>query len=116
MFTKILPPSPLSVSFHTGVQSGSGSTCTDELVVCKRQRSPTIPISKVQPPKPANTKGPITATATMPSVLPQARIASLARFLEKIKGRVAIGLPYEVSKKSVQCTTLESNACNIEYG
>ncbi|KAE8682007.1 Jasmonate-zim-domain protein 3, putative isoform 3 [Hibiscus syriacus] len=96
-------PSPLSVSSHTGVQSRSGSINTDELVVYKTTGSSTTPISKAEPPKPANTKGPI--TGMMPSV-PQARKASLARFLEKRKERVTTAAPYEVSKKSLQSTTL----------
>ncbi|KAE8729174.1 Jasmonate-zim-domain protein 3, putative isoform 3 [Hibiscus syriacus] len=96
-------PSPLSISSHSGVQSRSGSTSTDELIVYKTIGSPTTPISKVEPPKPANTKGPI--TGMMPSV-PQARKASLARFLEKRKERVTTAAPYEVSKKPLQCTTL----------
>ncbi|GMI83458.1 JASMONATE-INSENSITIVE 3, jasmonate-zim-domain protein 3 [Hibiscus trionum] len=103
-------PSPLSVSSHNGVQSRSESTSTDELMVYKSTGSPTTPISIVEPPKPANIKGPITSTGMMPSV-PQARKASLTRFLEKRKERVTtIAAPYEVIKKPLQCTRLESNA------
>ncbi|KAL4280431.1 hypothetical protein GQ457_03G026630 [Hibiscus cannabinus] len=97
-------PSPLSVSSHNGVQSRSGSTSTDELMVCKTTGSPTTPISSVEPPKLAN-MGP--ATGMMPPSVPQARKASLTRFLEKRKGRVTTAAPYEVYKKPLQCTALE---------
>ncbi|KAK8677191.1 hypothetical protein V6N13_142744 [Hibiscus sabdariffa] len=99
-------PSPLSVSSHNGVQSRSGSTSTDELMLCKTTGSPTTPISSVEPPKPAN-MGPITAISMMPPSVPQARKASLTWFLEKRKGRVTTAAPYEVNKKPLQCTALE---------
>ncbi|XP_022776456.1 protein TIFY 6B-like isoform X2 [Durio zibethinus] len=78
--------SPLSVSSHTGSQSRSGSSGTEELMVCKTTRTPTTPISKVEPKKLVNTIESVAATGMMPSV-PQARKASLARFLEKRKER-----------------------------
>ncbi|XWS22867.1 hypothetical protein CRYUN_Cryun29cG0073000 [Craigia yunnanensis] len=100
---------PLSVSSHTGAQSRSGSTSTDELMVCKTTGSPTTPINKVEPPKLVNTMGSVAATGRMPSV-PQARKASLARFLEKRKERVMSAAPYDLSKKSQHYATLEMNA------
>ncbi|XP_012440543.1 protein TIFY 6B isoform X1 [Gossypium raimondii] len=102
-------PSPLSVSSHTGVQSRSGSTSTDEKTVCKTTGSLTTPISLVEAPKLANTMGPVTPTSMMPSV-PQARKASLAWFLEKRKERIMTASPYDLSKKPPHCTTQESNA------
>ncbi|XP_022734988.1 protein TIFY 6B-like [Durio zibethinus] len=101
--------SPLSVSSHTGAQSRSGSSSNDELMVCKTTGSPTTPISKVEPPKLVNTMGSVAATGMMPSV-PQARKASLARFLEKRKARATSAAPYDLSKKSPHCATPESNA------
>ncbi|XVE85459.1 hypothetical protein DITRI_Ditri17bG0092600 [Diplodiscus trichospermus] len=101
--------SPLSLSSHAGAQSRSGSTSTDELMVCKTVGNPITTISKVEPPKLVNTIGSVAATGMMPSV-PQARKASLARFLEKRKERVTSAAPYDLSKKSPHCATLESNA------
>ncbi|XWS63962.1 hypothetical protein CRYUN_Cryun06bG0146400 [Craigia yunnanensis] len=101
--------SPLSVSTYTGAQSRSGSSSTDDLMVCKTTGTPTTPISKVEPPKLVNTMGSVAATGMMPSV-PQARKASLARFLEKRKERVMSAAPYNLSKKSLDYATLESNA------
>ncbi|XWS69372.1 hypothetical protein CRYUN_Cryun04dG0173400 [Craigia yunnanensis] len=79
--------SPLSVSSHTGAQSRSVSSSTDELMVCKTTGTLTTPISKVEPPKLLNTMGSAAANGMMPSV-PQARKASLTRFLEKRKERL----------------------------
>lgn len=87
--------SPLSVSSHTGTQSRSGSSSTDELLAVKTTGVPTTLVSKVEPPKVVN------ATAMLPSAVPQARKASLARFLEKRKERVMnAAAPYNLSKKS----------------
>ncbi|XP_022726969.1 protein TIFY 6B-like isoform X1 [Durio zibethinus] len=101
--------SPLSVSSHAGAQSWSGSTSTDKLMVCKTAGTPTNSVGKVEPPKLVNTIGSVAATGIMPSV-PQARKASLARFLEKRKERVTSVAPYNLSKKSLDFAALESNA------
>lgn len=87
--------SHLSGSSHTGTQSRSGSTSSDELLAAKTTGVPTTPVSKVEPPKVVN------ATAMLPSAVPQARKASLARFLEKRKERVLnAAAPYNLSKKA----------------
>ncbi|CAB4265215.1 unnamed protein product [Prunus armeniaca] len=91
--------SPLSVSSHTGVQSVSGSTNTDELMAPRTTGHPTSPVSKMEPPKIVNAVGSVAATSLIPSAVPQARKASLARFLEKRKERVMISAPYNLSKK-----------------
>lgn len=62
--------SPLSVSSHTGAQSASGSSCTDELRGAKTNGVPTTPISKVEPPRIVNPVGSVTASAMMPSGMP----------------------------------------------
>ncbi|XVE91971.1 hypothetical protein REPUB_Repub01dG0057000 [Reevesia pubescens] len=102
-------PSPLSVSSHTGAQSRSGSTSTNELIVYKTTGTSTTPIGKVEPPKSVNSMGSVATTGMIPSV-PQARKASLARFLEKRKERVMNAAPYNLSKMSLDYATLESNA------
>ncbi|MED6180512.1 hypothetical protein PIB30_011029 [Stylosanthes scabra] len=98
-------PSPLSVSSHTGAHSGSGSTSTDEFLTAKSTGIPTASVSKVEPPKVV-----VSATAMLTSAVPQARKASLARFLEKRKERVMNSAPYNLNKKSEECAT--SNASN----
>lgn len=59
--------SPLSVSSHTGAQSGSGSSCTDDLRVAKPNGVPTTPMSKAEPPRIVSAVEPVAATAMMPS-------------------------------------------------
>ncbi|KAK8583012.1 hypothetical protein V6N13_069777 [Hibiscus sabdariffa] len=101
-------PSPHAVA----AQSGSGSTSTEDQMICKTSGTPTpsTPISKFEPPNLVNTMGSVAATGMMPSV-PQARKASLARFLEKRKERVMNASPYNFSKTFIDyATTLESNA------
>jgi len=44
-------PSPISISTHTGAQSGSGSTSTDELLAVKTTGVPTTFVSNDDPPK-----------------------------------------------------------------
>nr|AGV54585.1 hypothetical protein [Phaseolus vulgaris] len=85
--------SPISVSSHTAAQSGSGSTSTDEFLAAKTTGVPTTPICIVEPPKV------VCATAMLTSAVPQARKASLARFLEKRKERVMSAAPYTLNKK-----------------
>lgn len=101
--------SPVSVSSHTGPQSGSGSVCSDEFLIAKTSRgpTPTTSASKVETPKVVNT------TTMFPSAIPQARKASLARFLEKRKERVMSTAPYNLNKKSEDAPSLNSMAANI---
>ncbi|GAU40724.1 hypothetical protein TSUD_14090 [Trifolium subterraneum] len=96
-----IPPSsgissPLSVSSHTGPQSGSGSSSSDEFLAAKTSRgpTPTTSASKVETPKVVN------ATTMFSSAIPQARKASLARFLEKRKERVMSAAPYNLNNKN----------------
>ncbi|KAM5566857.1 protein TIFY 6B-like [Rosa sericea] len=105
-------PSPLSVSSHTGTQSVSGSTSTDELMAAKTTGLPTTPVSKVEPPKTANAVKSVAATSMIHSAIPQARKASLARFLGKRKERVINSAPYNLSKKSAEGSNPESNGMN----
>ncbi|KAK9935449.1 hypothetical protein M0R45_022552 [Rubus argutus] len=105
--------SPLSVSSHTGAQSASGSTSTDELMAAKTTGLPTTPVSKVEPPKIGNAVGSVAATAMIHSAIPQARKASLARFLGKRKERVINSAPYNLGQKSPECSIPESNGVNF---
>ncbi|XP_027360103.1 protein TIFY 6B-like isoform X5 [Abrus precatorius] len=99
--------SPLSVSSHTGAQLGSGSSSNDEFLAAKSSGAPTTSISKVETPKVVN------ATAMLPSAVPQARKASLARFLEKRKERVMNAAPYNLNKMSENVPQRDSMVCNI---
>ncbi|KAK7837062.1 protein TIFY 6B isoform X1 [Quercus suber] len=101
--------SPLSVSSHTGAQSGSGSTGNDESMAAKTTGAPTTPVSKAVPLQMPKMVAPFPSVAPVP----QARKASLARFLEKRKERVMNLGPYNLNKKSPECTAQESNGANF---
>ncbi|XP_030959639.1 protein TIFY 6B-like isoform X4 [Quercus lobata] len=101
--------SPLSVSSHTGAQSGSGSTGNDESMAAKTTGAPTTPVSKAVPLQITKMVVPFSSVAPVP----QARKASLARFLEKRKERVMNLGPYNLNKKSPECTAQESNGANF---
>ncbi|KAE8076342.1 hypothetical protein FH972_015000 [Carpinus fangiana] len=105
--------SPLSVSSHSGAQSGSGSTSNDELMAAKTNGIPSAPVSKGEPQKIANVVGSVPVTPIFPSAVPQARKASLARFLEKRKERAMSAAPYNLSKKSPECIAQECNGANF---
>ncbi|XP_027912177.1 protein TIFY 6A-like isoform X2 [Vigna unguiculata] len=79
--------SPLSVSSHSGAKSGSVSSSSDEFL------TPKTFVNKADTPKAVNTN------TMLPSAVPQARKASLARFLEKRKERVLSAAPYNLNKK-----------------
>ncbi|XP_061349501.1 protein TIFY 6B-like isoform X4 [Gastrolobium bilobum] len=99
--------SPLSVSSHTGAQSGSGSSCNEEFLAAKTSGGPINSVSKVETPKVVN------ATTMLTSAVPQARKASLARFLEKRKERVMNSAPYNLNKKSEDVAMQNTMISNI---
>ncbi|CAK9172252.1 unnamed protein product [Ilex paraguariensis] len=100
--------SPMSVSSHPASQSG-GSSTTDEGMTGKTVGVTATPVSKVDSPNIATPLGPVASTTIMPSAVPQARKASLARFLEKRKERAMSSAPYSLSNKSPECGTPDSN-------
>ncbi|KAI5579920.1 hypothetical protein POPTR_008G133400v4 [Populus trichocarpa] len=100
------PCSRLSSPSHTGAQSGSGSTSTEEIMATKTTGALTTHVTKPEHTKTANVVGSVTTTTMIPSV-PQARKASLARFLEKRKERVMNAAPYNLNKKSPHFTNPE---------
>ncbi|KAI3516629.1 hypothetical protein L1887_15552 [Cichorium endivia] len=79
--------SPMSVSSHPVGQSNGGPTNKDD---CGKAVTPS---SKVDTPRVINS-----LEQVMQSAVPQARKASLARFLEKRKERVMASAPYGMNK------------------
>ncbi|KAJ8771949.1 hypothetical protein K2173_027126 [Erythroxylum novogranatense] len=72
----------------------------NELSIPKPRVTLASSINQTEPPKPINSVAPAPATLGPAVAVPQARKASLARFLEKRKERVMNASPYSVSKKS----------------
>ncbi|KAF8398960.1 hypothetical protein HHK36_014825 [Tetracentron sinense] len=100
--------SPMSVTSHASAQSGSGIGSPDESMAAKTIGALAAAGSQLEPPKTASSVGSSAATL-IPSAVPQARKASLARFLEKRKERVSNTAPYDLSKKLTDGTAPGSN-------
>ncbi|CAL0313833.1 unnamed protein product [Lupinus luteus] len=100
--------SPLSVSSHTRAPSGSGSTSNNEFLAAKTNVAASSTPVKIAEPRKV-----VDATTMLTSVAPQARKASLARFLEKRKERVMNAAPYNLNMKSEECATAEYNGANF---
>ncbi|KAJ0037925.1 hypothetical protein Pint_22368 [Pistacia integerrima] len=112
--------SPLSVSSHTGAQSGSGSNNTEEPMATKTTGVATTPICKLELSNGVNAMGSVASTSVIPSghsnfyaAIPQARKASLALFLEKRKQRSMNVAPYTTHKKFPEGSTPESRGINF---
>lgn len=94
MQTQIQNPT-ISVTPHMGAQLSRSSSNANDVAGSKNVgRSPPT-LSQHEPSKPTNTSASI-----LPRAVPQARKASLARFLEKRKERVTNAMPYTCEKKS----------------
>ncbi|KAM3324666.1 protein TIFY 6B isoform X1 [Capsicum chacoense] len=99
--------SPMSVSSHPIGQSDGNK---DDMKISKTANISVSPLGTPETPKIVTSLGgPVGANTIMPAAVPQARKASLARFLEKRKERVMNLAPYTLSKKSPECSTPESN-------
>ncbi|KAK6119988.1 hypothetical protein DH2020_046276 [Rehmannia glutinosa] len=98
-YVNMAPCSPMSVSSHPIDQSAN----TEDVKV-----SMTI-VNKVEPQRMVSSLGSVAATAIISSAVPQARKASLARFLEKRKERAMHASPYKLGKKAADCATTDSN-------
>ncbi|KAF9667506.1 hypothetical protein SADUNF_Sadunf15G0030100 [Salix dunnii] len=83
-------PSPISVT----------SSSTNDLALVKPVVTLAPSVKQTDPSKPVSSVGPTSATLVPGVAVPQARKASLARFLEKRKERVMQTSPYNGSKKS----------------
>ncbi|XP_058078840.1 protein TIFY 6B isoform X2 [Magnolia sinica] len=92
--------SPISVTSHSAGQSCGGSINTDNLMATNGS-APLASSSQSETPKIATSVGSAATTLT-PAAVPQARKASLARFLEKRKERVMNTAPYALSKNNTE--------------
>ncbi|KAF5184873.1 Tify 6b [Thalictrum thalictroides] len=107
--------SPMSVTSQVNTQSGSGSNGADELRAIKSQSALTAPSNLSEPPVLTALVGSNAATMIpAAAAVPQARKASLARFLERRKERVMNKNPYNMNKNSSDCsTTSGSNGISL---
>ncbi|PON60714.1 Jasmonate-zim domain protein [Trema orientale] len=99
-FTSI--PGSISVTVRSDTRCGGGSS-TNGLAVVKTVGASASSSNHSEPPKVVSTVGSATTTVIPAVAVPQARKASLARFLEKRKERVISTSPYNIAKKSLDC-------------
>lgn len=102
-------PNLVSVTSQSGSPSGRKSSCDNDAATMKPLGSFACPVNKSETSKVITPIRHGAASLLPPVALPQARQASLARFLEKRKERVISSSPYAVSKKSPDCSTSTSN-------
>lgn len=104
-------PSPMSVSSHPNDQSSltAAPANQDDVKVPITIGMSTMLVNKGEPPRMVTSMGSVAATAMISAAVPQARKASLARFLEKRKERVMNAAPYNQNKKIADCPTPDSN-------
>lgn len=87
-------PTPISASSNVGSQPGGGPNSIDELMAGKTKGALTS-TNQPEPPNVVTSLG--STTPTYIPAVPQARKASLARFLEKRKERMMSASPYNGS-------------------
>ncbi|RDX72952.1 Protein TIFY 6B [Mucuna pruriens] len=118
MMSQSYPPSPLSsplpLTSHTNSQPRGGSSSNNELAKIRPVVPSTAPTNHLEPPIIVGSVGSAAKEMTQPVCLPQARKASLARFLEKRKERMMSTLPYfYMSKKSSECSSSGSDGVSF---
>lgn len=97
--------SPMSITSHGSSQSARVSGNTNGVTITKSLGVLPSPSLKAEPSKVASPIGSFPTTLVQ-SAVPQARKASLARFLEKRKERAISASPYPPnSKQSPECST-----------
>ncbi|KAI3409569.1 Tify domain-containing protein [Psidium guajava] len=102
-------PNLVSVTSESGSSSQGRSAYDNDTVMMKQAGSFACPVNKSKTYEVITPIGPGAATLLPTVALPQARKASLARFLEKRKERVISSSPYAVDKKSPDCSTCTSS-------
>ncbi|XP_044477461.1 protein TIFY 6B isoform X2 [Mangifera indica] len=105
-------PGTISMTSHVSSESGGGPSYTKEITVVK----PISVLSSKNQLEPAKSSGSVGSAATsliQTVAVPQARKASLARFLEKRKERVLSMTPYNVNKKSSDCNSPGSEGLSL---
>ncbi|GAU16308.1 hypothetical protein TSUD_299400 [Trifolium subterraneum] len=93
-------PSPLPMTSHASNQPRGGSSSNNEVTIIRSLGPSVAPASTLESPILATSLGSTPTKVIQQVGLPQARKASLTRFLEKRKERAMSTSPYYISKKS----------------
>nr|QIZ03061.1 JASMONATE ZIM-domain protein 9 [Fragaria x ananassa] len=100
-----------SVTSHATARPGGEFSSSNSLAVSKPVATS---VSSINQSEPSNVVAQSVMTNLIPAVpVPQARKASLARFFEKRKERMTSTLPYNLSKKSPDCSTPGSKGLSL---
>ncbi|XP_062118052.1 protein TIFY 6B isoform X2 [Humulus lupulus] len=106
-------PGSISVTMRPDTQGcGGAANSTNGLTIAKPIGASASSSNHAEPPKVVSSVGPATTNA-IPTAVPQARKASLARFLEKRKERVISTSPYNIPQNSSDCGAPGSIATSI---
>ncbi|KAG5007517.1 hypothetical protein GLYMA_09G174200v4 [Glycine max] len=106
-------PTPLPLTSHVNSQPGGGSSSNKEISIIRQVGPSTAPTNHLESPI-IGSIGSASKEKAQPVCLPQARKASLARFLEKRKGRMMRTSPYlYMSKKSPECSSSGSDSVSF---
>lgn len=108
-------PSPLPLTSHANSQPGGGSSSNNELAIIRPVvGQSTAPTNHLESTIIVSSVGSATKKIAQPVCLPQARKASLTRFLEKRKERMTSTSPYfYMSKKSLECSSSGSDSVSF---
>ncbi|KAG8382718.1 hypothetical protein BUALT_Bualt05G0106500 [Buddleja alternifolia] len=105
---RVLMSQPMNMP-HPVDQSSTPAANNDQVKVSTTIGMSTTVVNKVEPSLAISSIGSAAATAMISSAVPQARKASLARFLEKRKERAMNSSPYGLGKNTADCDSHESN-------
>lgn len=118
-------PSPLSLTSDVNSQPGGGSSSNNKLAIIRPIVGPsTAPTNHLESPIIVGSVGSASKENAQPGILclvspvylPQARKASLTRFLEKRKERMMSTSPYfYMSKKSSECSSSGSDSVSFSF-
>uniref|UniRef100_A0A0E0M0Z7 Thioredoxin domain-containing protein n=1 Tax=Oryza punctata TaxID=4537 RepID=A0A0E0M0Z7_ORYPU len=101
---------PISIASQAASLPRSASSSNVDSTVPKSSGPLVVPPTSLPPPAQPETLAATTAAAIMPRAVPQARKASLARFLEKRKERVTTVAPYPSAKSPLESSDTMGSA------
>ncbi|CAI8595024.1 unnamed protein product [Vicia faba] len=106
-------PSPLPMASHANSQTRGGSNSNNEITILRSLGPSNVPNNHLESSIVSTSKGPAPKEMIQSVCLPQARKASLTRFLEKRKERAMSTSPYYMNKKSHESSTPGSDSTSF---
>ncbi|XP_058722567.1 protein TIFY 6B-like [Vicia villosa] len=106
-------PSPLPMTSHANSQQRGGSSSNNDITILRSLRPSSVPNNHLESSIVATSIGSAPKEMIQSVCLPQARKASLTRFLEKRKERAMSTSPYYMNKKSHESSTPGSDSASF---